>query len=193
MEYTWYIRVCVCVCVRLNQAHDHLYLYYLNNLFFKNFLVGVELNLGLCVEKADAVLLEPHLHSIWLCLIWWWGVVNYFDRLASNHGPPDLSLQVARFTDVSHMYLAYFLNSKVLFEVLGWRPGPMYARQAFYHWGMPPPSFMVRFKYCSIAYLEPHNIQLMTELFPLLYNRSQRLFLLSNSELFLFDQPLIPC
>jgi hypothetical protein len=43
------IHVCVCVCVRLNQAHDHLYLYYLNNLFFKNFLVGVELNLGLCV------------------------------------------------------------------------------------------------------------------------------------------------
>jgi hypothetical protein len=41
--------VCVCVCVRLNQAHDHLYLYYLNYLLFFNFLMGVELNLGLCV------------------------------------------------------------------------------------------------------------------------------------------------
>jgi uncharacterized membrane protein len=68
MEYTIYMCVCVCVfvcvCVRLNQVHHHLYLYYLNSSLFLNFLVGLRLNLGLCVCKADAVLLEPHLQSI---------------------------------------------------------------------------------------------------------------------------------
>jgi hypothetical protein len=82
---------------------------------------------------------------------------------------------VARFTGVSHRYLAYFLNFKVFFEVLGLKPRAYVCEASILPLRYAPPSFMVRFKYCPLAYLEAYNIQLMTELFPLLYNRFQNL------------------
>jgi hypothetical protein len=41
-------------------------------------------SIGLCTWKAGAVLLEPPLQSILLCLFWRWGLMNYLPGLASQ-------------------------------------------------------------------------------------------------------------
>jgi hypothetical protein len=49
-------------------------------------------NSGLYTCKAGVLLLEPHLQSIFLWLIWRWGLENYLLSLALNCKPPDLIL-----------------------------------------------------------------------------------------------------
>jgi hypothetical protein len=51
-----------------------------------------DLNSGLHICKAGALLLEPLHQSILLWLFWRWGLANYLPRLASNLNPPDLNL-----------------------------------------------------------------------------------------------------
>jgi hypothetical protein len=43
-----------------------------------NIFDGTELNSGLCTCKAGALLLEPHLQSIFLWLFWRWGSHELF-------------------------------------------------------------------------------------------------------------------
>jgi hypothetical protein len=60
------------------------------------------LNTELCTCKAGALQFGPHLQSILLWLFWRWGFTNSLPRLALNHDLPDLSLQVAMITGISH-------------------------------------------------------------------------------------------
>jgi hypothetical protein len=66
----------------------------LNNNSLMNFFVKTRaLNSGLHVYKAGALLLEPHLQSIFLWLFWRWGLAPYFPWLTSSQTQ---SSQVAR-------------------------------------------------------------------------------------------------
>jgi hypothetical protein len=51
-----------------------------------------DLNSGLCIYKAGALLLEPHLKFILLWLFWRWSLLNYLLGLASNSDLSNLSL-----------------------------------------------------------------------------------------------------
>jgi hypothetical protein len=50
--------------------------------------------LGASHLKSGAVLLEPHLQSILLCIFWRWGLEtpSYLPRVSSNCNSPDISL-----------------------------------------------------------------------------------------------------
>jgi hypothetical protein len=82
-----------------------------NLFFFFFFWWNWSLNSGLCTCKAGALPFQPQLQSILLWLSWRWSL-KLFARLASNHDPFDLSLQVAKIIPVSHWCLAHlaFLN-----------------------------------------------------------------------------------
>jgi hypothetical protein len=54
--------------------------------------MGLSVNLELGTCKADALLLEPHLQSIFALVVLEMGLANYLLRLASNHDPSDISL-----------------------------------------------------------------------------------------------------
>jgi hypothetical protein len=67
------------------------HLYY--HLFFF-FWWDWDLNSGFFTCKAGALLLESHIQSILLSLVWRWGsLTNYLPGLALNLSPPNLSLQ----------------------------------------------------------------------------------------------------
>jgi hypothetical protein len=55
--------------------------------------VELDLSSGLLACKAGTQLLEPHLQSILLSLVWRWYLLSYLPRLALNYNLPDISVQ----------------------------------------------------------------------------------------------------
>jgi hypothetical protein len=60
-----------------------------------------------------------------LWLFWRWGLANYWPRLVSNHGPPNLKLPAAaRITNMSHPSHTFYFSSVLFLTVWGLNSWP---------------------------------------------------------------------
>jgi hypothetical protein len=58
--------------------------------------------LGFALDKAGALLLEPHLQPVLLWLFWGWSLMNYFPIWPGTQSSQCQSSKVTRITNVSH-------------------------------------------------------------------------------------------
>jgi hypothetical protein len=74
---------------------------------YKSFFVGLgfEFRDSCLQSRCSTSWITPPVHFA-LVTFWKWGLTNYLPGLALNSNPPNLSLSVARFTDVSRQHLA---------------------------------------------------------------------------------------